>query len=230
MSTQTYPPKKLIQKKPPLVLDVLLLISCIAISYLKPVPFPWKVPLIAAVIISYIYYFYHNTAVIGLGKFNWKSTLGWGLLIAVTIVVGISNMFNPIMEKLLNKEVDTSAYGELAGNLEFVQSYWWKAMLSAAVAEEIFYRGFAFYVLGRLLQDIKYDKVIIVLITALYFGLSHSFQGITGVLGISLAAIVFGSGYYLSKKNLYALILAHALVDSWSLFSLYKGGIRFFFE
>lgn len=153
----------------------------------------------------------------------------WGITIAVVIVVGISNLFNPIMERLLNKEVDVSAYGDLEGNTEFFKSYWWKAILSAAIAEEIFYRGFTFYFLGRVFKNFKYYKILIVLLTAIYFGFSHSFQGITGVLGIMLAATVFGSGYYMSNKNLYALIFAHALVGTWSLFSLYNGGISILF-
>jgi len=70
----------------------------------------------------------------------------------------------------------------------------------------------------------------VVLITAIYFGVSHSFQGISEVIGIVVAAVVLGSGYYLSKKNLYALLLAHALIDTWALFSLYKGGINLFFK
>lgn len=217
------------KENPPIWMDILLFSFLIGISYFKPIPFPWKVPTIAIIILIYIYYNYKSLNLIGLDKFNLKNTLLWGIIIALIIVVGISNLFNPIMERLLNKEVDVSAYGDLEGNTEFFKNYWWKAMISAAVAEEIFYRGFTFYVLERIFKNFKYHKILIILLTAIYFGVSHSFQGITGVLGIILAAIVFGSGYYLSKKNLYALILAHALVDSWSLFSLYKGGISLFF-
>ncbi|MBD1395878.1 CPBP family intramembrane metalloprotease [Pontibacter sp. JH31] len=210
-------------------MDFSIFLILIAISYFKPIPFPWKVPAIAFIIIIYILYFYKDLKPIGLGQLRWKETLLWGAAIALTIVVGVSNIFNPIMERLLDHQVDVSAYGPLKGNSEFVLDYWWKAMISAAIAEEIFYRGFTFYFLERVFNNFKYHQHVIVLLTALYFGFSHSFQGITGVLGIMVAALVFGSGYYLSRKNLYALFLAHALVDSWSLFSLYKGGISLFF-
>lgn len=217
------------KEKPSVWIDIILLLILISISYLKPIPFPWKVPTIAIIIIAYIYLYYRNLSIIGLDKLNWKNTLIWGVLIAVIIVVGISNLLIPVLERLLNKEVDYSAYGEIEGNTEFFLSYWWKAMFSAAIAEEIFYRGFTFYVLERIFKNFEYHKVLIVVLTAFYFGISHSFQGIVGVVGITAVAVILGSGYYLSKKNLYALIIAHALIDSWGLFSLYKGGISLFF-
>ncbi|TDQ32206.1 CPBP family intramembrane glutamic endopeptidase [Zeaxanthinibacter enoshimensis] len=217
------------RERSPLWSDLVFFLVLVTISYFKPVPFPWKVPLIAILIIIYMFYHYGNLDQLGIGKLQWKNTLFWGVVIALTIVVGISNIFNPIVERLLDREVDVSAYGDLEGNTEFFRNYWWKAMISAAIAEEIFYRGFTFYFLERVFKNFPYQKVLVVLITAVYFGISHSFQGIAGVLGIMLAATVFGGGYYLSRKNLYALILAHALVDSWSLFSLYKGGISLFF-
>lgn len=219
------------KKKPhvPIWLDVVVLLICIAISYLKPVPFPWKVPLIAAIIVGHVAVIHKNPGLIGIGKFRWKSTLFWAIIIAVIVVVGISNIINPIVSKLLNKGVDTSAFDRITGNFNFVASFWWKAMISAAVAEEIFYRGYLFFVLERIAGNGRIQKIIIVLLAAAYFGWSHSPQGITGVIGITLTAIVIGSGYYLSRKNLYAIILAHALIDTWSLFSLYKGGISFFF-
>lgn len=215
---------------PPLWLDLIVLAICMAISYFKPVPFPWKVPMIASLILAHLYFFHQGPKVIGLGKINWKSTLFWGFLIAIIVVVGISNLIYPIMERLLIKPIDTSAYGPLEGNLELVTDLWWKAMISAAIAEEIFYRGYVFFVLERMFGSGKMQRILIVLATAVYFGMSHSFQGIIGVLGITLTATVLGGAYYLSKKNLYAIILAHALIDTWSLFSLYKGGISLFFE
>lgn len=213
----------------PLWLDLIVLILCIGISYLKPVPFPWKVPLIAAILISYIFYYYRNFEPLGMTKVNWKKTLFWGSAIAVIVVVGISNLLHPLLEILLQAEVDTSAYGALEGDFNFVANFWWKAMLSAAIAEEIFYRGFCFYFLERLIGSGTWQKVAIVVVTSVYFGLSHAFQGPTGVIGIMAASLVLGGVFYLSKRNLWAVILGHALVDTWSLFSLYKGGISLFF-
>ena len=109
-------------------------------------------PVIALIIIGYNYFFNQNLNHLSLGKFRWKETLIWGGIIALVVIVGISNLFIPILEKLLDKKVDVTAYGDLEGNTEFVRNYWWKAMLSAAIAEELFYRGFTFYILERILK------------------------------------------------------------------------------
>lgn len=213
----------------PIWLDFIILIVCIGISYLKPVPFPWKVPLIAAILVSYIYYYYRNFEPLGISKVNWKKTILWGSGLAFIVVVGIGNLLIPLIEFLLQEEVDTSAYGALEGNFTIVASLWWKAMISAAIAEEIFYRGFCFYFLERLFGSGNLQKITIVLLTSIYFGLSHAFQGPSGVIGIMAVSTVIGGFYYLSKRNLWAVIFGHALIDTWAMFSLYKGGIDLFF-
>lgn len=210
-------------------LDLFALVICVLLSALKPVPFPWKVPLIAVLIIGYCKLIHGSISVIGMKRHRVVETIVWGAGTALIIVVMISNVFNPLLERLLSDPVDTSAYGLLKGNATYVLNYWWKAMLSAAISEEIFYRGFGFFVFTRLFGKSILSHVLIVVLMATYFGLSHAFQGPVGVMGIFMAALVFGSAYLMSNKNLWALILAHALVDTWSLFSLYKGGISLFF-
>lgn len=221
--------KNRIQPNSPIWLDTIILLICIGISYTGPVSFPWKVPLIATLILSYIYAYNQNLLSLGLKKTNVNETILWGFSLAFIVVIGISNFLNPLIEYILQKEVDTSAYGALEGDFTFLTNYWWKAMLSAAIAEEIFYRGFCFYFMERLLGFGTWQKVLIVALTSIYFGLSHSFQGPTGVIGIMAASVAFGTIFYMSKRNLWAVILGHALIDTWSLFSLYKGGISLFF-
>lgn len=218
-----------IETNSPLWLDAVVLILCIGISYFGPVPFPWKVPLIATIIISYIYAYNRNLLTLGLTKVDIKKTILWGFTLAFIVVVGISNLLIPLLEQLLQQEVDTSAYGALEGDFSFVANFWWKAMISAAIAEEVFYRGFCFYFMERLLGSGTWQRVLIVVLTSIYFGISHSFQGPTGVIGIMAASLAIGSVFYLSKRNLWAVILGHGLIDTWSLFSLYKGGISLFF-
>lgn len=215
--------------RPPIWADLTLLAGCIAISYFKPLPFPWKVPLIAAIIIGYIYFFYRDLVPIGIKKVNLKSTLLWGTGIALIVVIAISNLLSPLLEFLLDEEVDLTSFEIVKGNFSLLADLWWKAMISAAIAEEIFYRGFCFYVLERLLGTGTWQKIAIVLLTSIYFGLSHAAQGVTGVVGIIAASIVIGGGYYLSKRNLFAVIVGHALIDTWSLYTLYKGDIYIFF-
>ena len=49
-------------------------------------------------------------------------------------------------------------------------------------------------------------------VSALVFGLGHSYQGFGGIVRVTLVGIVFG-GYYLLTGSIWLPILAHALLD-----------------
>lgn len=51
----------------------------------------------------------------------------------------------------------------------------------------------------------------------------HASQGVSGVLLTGLVGAVFGYAYLRSNRNLWALILAHGLVDTWGVTTLYLG-------
>ncbi|WP_164675425.1 CPBP family intramembrane glutamic endopeptidase, partial [Xanthomonas citri] len=55
------------------------------------------------------------------------------------------------------------------------------------------------------------------------FGAMHASQGVSGVLLTGLVGAVFGYAYLRSNRNLWALILAHGLVDTWGVTTLYLG-------
>jgi len=80
--------------------------------------------------------------------------------------------------------------------------------ISAGVCEEFLYRGFAMAALRRA----GIFPWAVVLITALLFGLAHTYQGKSGVLGTMLMGIVFGISR-LSFQSLIPVMVWHAAVD-----------------
>lgn len=90
-----------------------------------------------------------------------------------------------------------------------VDSYRWFFGLSitAGVVEEIVYRGFVFWYLAQLLPIWA-----VVVVSAIAFGLGHSYQGLHGMLRITLVGVAFGA-YYLLTGSIWLPIVAHALVD-----------------
>lgn len=60
-------------------------------------------------------------------------------------------------------------------------------------------------------------------IGATLFGAAHWDQDLPGVLATGTAGLLFGAAFFLSRRNLPALILAHGLVDTWGLYALYRG-------
>ncbi len=80
--------------------------------------------------------------------------------------------------------------------------------LTAGVCEEFLYRGFVF---GALSRTGLYPWAVIV-ISSVLFGLAHSYQGRTGVVGTTLLGLVFGVAR-LAFQSLLPVIVWHSAVD-----------------
>lgn len=80
--------------------------------------------------------------------------------------------------------------------------------LGIGYSEELFFRYFAVTTLERS----GFSSPAAILASALLFGLSHSSQGIFGMIGTGMLAILF-SFFKTKGKGLHALALGHALYD-----------------
>jgi CAAX protease family protein len=78
----------------------------------------------------------------------------------------------------------------------------WFAAISfgSGIAEELVYRGFWFYYLGRFLPHL--GNIEKVLITALIFGVVHLYQGFWGMAGTGAAGVILGYLYVLTGSLL----------------------------
>lgn len=89
---------------------------------------------------------------------------------------------------------------------------------SAAIGEELLARGFLLYRLEGLA-----GTALAVILQAAIFAAAHFYQGVTGVLNILVLALVFGAVYLKCGRNLLPLIIAHGLIDTFSITLLYLG-------
>jgi hypothetical protein len=55
------------------------------------------------------------------------------------------------------------------------------------------------------------------------FGISHAYQGLSGILLTGATGLVIGIVYIASRRNLLVCILLHGLVDTVSLTALFFG-------
>jgi membrane protease YdiL (CAAX protease family) len=81
--------------------------------------------------------------------------------------------------------------------------------VSAGICEEVVFRGWLLYVLHRL--D-GLNGTALILLAAALFGLCHTYQGVTGVVGTTMAGVLLAA-LYVATGTLLVPIVLHCLID-----------------
>ncbi len=105
------------------------------------------------------------------------------------------------------------AFNKMPGMLpSTAQERLWFAILSvtAGICEETLCRGFLFHYLRNIRTPVT--LLLVLLISAVVFGMNHLYQGYAGILATTIAGLAFGS-LFLLTGNLLLPILLHAVVD-----------------
>jgi uncharacterized protein len=93
----------------------------------------------------------------------------------------------------------------------FAEGRWFAAVsVGAGISEELIFRGFLFYYLSFWFPHV--NSLECVLITSVFFGVGHLYQGWKGVLSTGLAGLILAVFYVLSG-NLLLPMVVHAVVD-----------------
>lgn len=203
---------------------LLLTVAIIVPAIIAPIPFPYKVPLFAALalVVTWMQTGGLSTAGLRLPR-RLGPTLLWALLGAVLVIVVVARILSPVIEWMAGIETDYSGYGELEGNLGAAATLLGYALFSAAIAEEIVYRGFLLDQISGIFDSSLFGKVVAVVFGGIIFALPHSPQGLVGMTTVALTGMIFGWIFFQSGRNLWAVMLAHALVDIWGVSMLYLG-------
>jgi membrane protease YdiL (CAAX protease family) len=93
--------------------------------------------------------------------------------------------------------------------------------IGAALGEELLMRGF---VLNRLADFFGHSRMgwaLAVIVHAIFFGLLHVYQGVPGIVGSGVAALIFASIYLLGKRRLLPVIIGHGIINTISLTAYY---------
>jgi membrane protease YdiL (CAAX protease family) len=94
---------------------------------------------------------------------------------------------------------------------------------SAAFGEELLFRGYLQTRLHKALGISKGATFLALSLQALIFGALHSYQGVGGAIMAGAAGLVLGAVYLAARKNLWAPIILHGLVDTISISAIYLG-------
>jgi membrane protease YdiL (CAAX protease family) len=94
---------------------------------------------------------------------------------------------------------------------------------SAAFGEELLFRAFLQSRIETALGGARGATVAALLLQALIFGALHSYQGLGGAVLSGLTGLVLGIVYLAARRNLWAPIILHGLVDTVTLTAVYLG-------
>ena len=152
---------------------------------------------------------------------RWATVPLWALAIFVVFVVA-QNVGPLLIAYFVDlPQPDMSRYDFVRGNLGAAISLAIVLPMTAAIPEEILYRGFLIERLTHLLAGARGANVIAVLIQALVFGSVHFQWGIGGMFATAIMGAVWGFAYLLCGRNLWIVIIAHSLAHVALVMQLY---------
>ncbi|MEN3324964.1 CPBP family intramembrane glutamic endopeptidase [Mariniflexile soesokkakense] len=140
--------------------------------------------------------------------------IGSALLLFVIIEPIFSFIIQPIINWIANESPDYSIFQSIAHDSSKYLKYLLFIWISAAIGEELLFRGFMFMQFKHILPEYKHKTVSMILISALLFSLPHAYQGLSGLLTTFVFGIIFGAVYVKYNYNLWITILIHGLIDS----------------
>ena len=84
------------------------------------------------------------------------------------------------------------------------------------------------YLMNRLVdlqgKNTKLAWAISLVVSAIIFGLGHTYQGLGGVIKITAMGLLLGGGFLAVRRNLWPLIIVHIIIDTISMVQHYFGG------
>lgn len=146
---------------------------------------------------------------------NWKSRwlvlpqalLVFGALIAISLAY--KTYLDPVLPILPSKE---DRFADIAGSPGFFALWIGIAIVHGGFFEEMIFRGFTITKLEQVFgPGSNWAMPLAILLQAVFFGVRHAYyQGLGGALATGLVGLAFGLLFWMFRRNLWPLILAHA--------------------
>jgi membrane protease YdiL (CAAX protease family) len=133
--------------------------------------------------------------------------------ITAGILIAFLNLSIDLWLKHILREDFSSTLRQIGGSAQGLIAMIGAAWLAGGILEEVFWRGFWFSEWRAALGGSFLSLLFCVLISSIFFGLTHLQQGLSGVVSSSVSGLCFGL-LYLLRDNLIAPIIAHGTVDT----------------
>ena len=154
---------------------------------------------------------------------SWIRTVLLSFGVALVILSAIVMLVNPLSAAFGPR--DMSRFEVLRDNLPTLIINLVAMWFTAGFVEEFLWRG---YLMTRMVDLFGKQKklawVIALIGSAIIFGVAHSYQGLAGVVKTGAVGLLFGIAFLTLRRNLWPLIIAHALIDTMDFVIHYFGG------
>ncbi len=153
---------------------------------------------------------------------RWWTVPFWVLGIMVVFIVAqgaVPQLLAPIFDL---PAPDMSRYEFIRGNATAAIAMALILPLSAAIPEEIVYRGFLIERFTSLYGSGRRGDVLAALSQALIFGAVHFQWGLGGVFVTTIMGLVWGVAFLLCGRNLWIVIMAHSAAHILLVLQLYS--------
>jgi membrane protease YdiL (CAAX protease family) len=155
---------------------------------------------------------------LGLGRpGSWLWTVIGGLALGVALEL----LLEGVVLLLIGASANNPAYAQLVGNTPMLIQLAVTVVIVGGIGEEIFWRGFLFERLGKLLGAGVAARIAILVVTSGFFALAHyTEQGVAGVEQAVVTGLVFGS-LFARTGVLWPSMVAHSAYDLTALATIY---------
>ena len=155
----------------------------------------------------------YDWARFGIGQKITGKTVIKSIVLATIIFAVFTFLIDPLLINWLG-EYDLSSIDDIRGDLLGYIILMLIVWIFAAFGEEILFRGYYMKALAELFGNNKTAWVFSAFITSLYFGISHAYQGLIGVVSVFLWSFVISLIFSKNKNNLLLLVLIHGIYDT----------------
>ena len=149
----------------------------------------------------------------GIGQKITIKTMLKSLVIAIIMFIVFTFLIDPILVNWFG-DYDLSSINDIRGDflayIILIAIVW----VFAAFGEEILFRGYFMKSLAQFFGNNNKAWIFSALITSLYFGISHAYQGIIGIVSVFLWSFIISLIFNKNKNNLLLLVLIHGIYDT----------------
>lgn len=170
-----------------------------------------------------------NWAKFGFGQIVNLRTILRGLLLSIAIFVLIDICIQPFLEIYFGN-IDLSSVDEIRGDFASFFILFIIMWIFAAFGEEFLFSGYYMKHLAEFFGDTNKAWLISAIILSIYFGISHNYQGTSGMIAVGLSSTIFFLTFYKNRTNLTLLVFAHGFYDTIGLTLIYLEKDKIFYE